>query len=210
MPEKIHTFDAIIKKAPDMDAAYIEIPFDVKEAFGKSRVPVHATFDDAPYDGSIVKMGTPMHILGIRKDIRKAISKQPGDTVRVTLQARTPAPPKITTVDAYIAGFDGTVKTRLEKLRQAILAVSPQLQEKIAWGMPSYQCGKYIVHFAAQKQYIGLHIAPATIRAFAAALTAYKVSGSTMGTVRFLYQEPLPYALVQEMVAYSIEKELTL
>ena len=36
-------FDAIIKKAPDMDAAYIEIPFDVKATFGKGRVPVHAT-----------------------------------------------------------------------------------------------------------------------------------------------------------------------
>ena len=30
-----YEFDAVILKNPDMDAAYIEIPFDVKAAFGK-------------------------------------------------------------------------------------------------------------------------------------------------------------------------------
>lgn len=84
----VYHFTATIQKVPDIDGAYIEIPFDVKQTFGTSRVAVHATFDDFPYDGSIVKMGTPCHILGIRKDIRKQIGKQPGDTVRVTLTRR--------------------------------------------------------------------------------------------------------------------------
>ena len=86
--EKEFAFDAEVKKVPDMDAAYIEIPFDVKEAFGKGRVPVHATFDGEPYDGSLVRMGTPCHILGVRKDIRSKIGKQPGDTVHVTIKER--------------------------------------------------------------------------------------------------------------------------
>lgn len=33
MNPKIYEFEAIIKKVPDMDAAYIEIPFDVKAEF---------------------------------------------------------------------------------------------------------------------------------------------------------------------------------
>jgi len=74
-------FDAVIKKVPDIDGAYVEIPFDVKTKFGKGRVPVHATFDGEPYDGSLVRMGTSCHILGIRKDIRAKINKQPGDIV---------------------------------------------------------------------------------------------------------------------------------
>lgn len=81
-------FEAVIHKVPDIDGAYIEIPFDVKAEFGKGRVPVHATFDGEAYDGSLVRMGTPCHILGIRKDIRAKIGKQPGDTVRVTLRER--------------------------------------------------------------------------------------------------------------------------
>ena len=81
-------FDAVIVKNPDMDAAYIEIPFDVKARYGKGRVAVHAEFDGYPYDGQLVRMGTPCHILGIRKDIRAAIGKQAGDTVRVCLWER--------------------------------------------------------------------------------------------------------------------------
>ena len=87
--DDIFEFHAVIQKMPDMDAAYIEIPFDVKKVFWKGRVPVHATFDGEPYDGQIVKMGTPCHIIGIRKDIRSKIGKQAGDSVRVTLQERT-------------------------------------------------------------------------------------------------------------------------
>lgn len=81
-------FDAVIQKVPDIDGAYVQIPFDVKEVYGKGRVPVHATFDGHPYDGSLVRMGDPYHILGLRKDIRKAIDKQPGDMVHVTLEER--------------------------------------------------------------------------------------------------------------------------
>lgn len=78
----------MILKNPDMDAAYVEIPFDVKAAYGKGRVPVHATFDGFPYDGQLVRMGTPCHLIGIRKEIRQKIGKQPGDTVHVTLRER--------------------------------------------------------------------------------------------------------------------------
>lgn len=86
--KKIYTFDAVIQKVPDIDGAYVEIPFDVKQTFGKGRVKVHAEFDGVPYDGSIVRMGTPCHIIGIRKDIRAKLQKQAGDTVTVRLWER--------------------------------------------------------------------------------------------------------------------------
>ena len=86
--EKIYEFEAEIKKVPDIDGAYVEIPFDVKVEFGKGRVPVIATFDGELYDGSLVRMGTPCHIIGIRKDIRAKIGKQPGDIIKVTLVER--------------------------------------------------------------------------------------------------------------------------
>jgi len=85
---KTYEFDTVIIKAPDMDAAYIEIPFDVKSAFGKARVPVRAVFDGEIYDGQLVRMGTPCHVIGIRKDIRARIGKQPGDSIHVTLTER--------------------------------------------------------------------------------------------------------------------------
>ena len=88
MNKEIYAFEAIIKKVTGIDGAYIEFPYDVKELFGKGRVKVHATFDGMAYDGSLVRMGTPGHIIGLRKDIRKKINKQPGDSVFVTIQER--------------------------------------------------------------------------------------------------------------------------
>ena len=90
---EVRSFDAVIRKVPDLDGAYVEIPFDVQAAYGKMRVLVHATFDGAPYDGQMVRMGTPCHIIGIRKDIRTMIGKQPGDTIHVTVRERPKGQP---------------------------------------------------------------------------------------------------------------------
>ena len=88
MNPKIYKFEAVIRKVPDMDGAYVEAPFDAKAEFGRGRVAVHATFDGEPYDGQLVKMGTPCYIIGLRKDIRAKIGKQPGDRVNVTIRER--------------------------------------------------------------------------------------------------------------------------
>ena len=81
-------FDAVILQNEGMDAAYVEVPFDIKELFGKGRLLVHATFDGVSYDGQIVRMGTPCYIIGVRKDIRKKIGKTFGDMVHVTFVER--------------------------------------------------------------------------------------------------------------------------
>ena len=88
MNSQVYTFEAVICKVPDIDGAYVEFPYDVRALFGAGRVKVHATFDSVPYDGSLVRMGTPGHILGVRKDIRKKIMKQPGDSVHVIIRER--------------------------------------------------------------------------------------------------------------------------
>ncbi len=55
---------------------------------------VHATFDGEPYDGNIVNMGvrnadgSVCYIIGVRKDIRSRIGKQPGDSVLVAVRGR--------------------------------------------------------------------------------------------------------------------------
>ena len=91
---KPRTFEATIQKDPAQDAAYIAVPIDIKNEFGKGRLAVHATFDGEKYDGSIVNMGVKnpdgsiCYIIGIRKDIRAKIGKQPGDKVKVTIQER--------------------------------------------------------------------------------------------------------------------------
>ncbi len=91
---RVYEFEAEIKKVPDIDGSFVVFPYDIKSEFGKGRVKVHATFDGEPYDGSIVNMGIKnpdgsiCYIIGLRKDIREKIKKNPGDAIRVTIAER--------------------------------------------------------------------------------------------------------------------------
>ena len=93
MNNTIFEYEAIIQPA-DGGGAYVAFPYDIRAEFGKGRVKVHATFDGEPYDGSIVNMGlknadgSVCYIIGVRKDIRAKIGKQPGDIIRVTIRER--------------------------------------------------------------------------------------------------------------------------
>ncbi|ASL80985.1 DUF1905 domain-containing protein [Lactiplantibacillus plantarum] len=91
---KTYQFDAPIQAATiGKGGAYVACPFDIRDLFGKGRVKVHATFDEVPYNGSIVNMGVKnldgsiCYILGIRKDICAKLHKSIGDVVAVTVTA---------------------------------------------------------------------------------------------------------------------------
>jgi len=95
MTRKTYKYDAIIQSSEiGSGGAYVPFPYDLRAEFGKGRVKVHATFDNEPYDGSIVNMGVKnadgsvCYIIGILKDIRAKIGKQPGDSVHVTIEER--------------------------------------------------------------------------------------------------------------------------
>ncbi|MEY8494857.1 DUF1905 domain-containing protein [Lachnospiraceae bacterium 29-91] len=94
MNGKIYEYESQVYSADTKGGAYVIFPYDIREEFGRGRVKVHATFDGEPYDGSIVNMGVKhedgsiCYIIGLRKDIRARIGKQPGDSVHVTIQER--------------------------------------------------------------------------------------------------------------------------
>lgn len=91
--EKTYRFDAVIEPVPEKGGAYVRFPYDICKEFGKGRLKAEITFDGEPYSGSVVNMGlknadgSVCYIIGIRKDIRQKIAKQPGDTVKVTVKA---------------------------------------------------------------------------------------------------------------------------
>ena len=78
-------FTAVIMKHPALDAAYIEIPFDVEEVFGNINVKVKATFDGKLYRGSIVRMDG-CYMIGITRALRQEIGKGPGDQLSVIIE----------------------------------------------------------------------------------------------------------------------------
>lgn len=84
---KEYKFQSIIKvSAIGSGGAYVEFPYDVEKEFGvKGRVKVLCFFEDVEYRGSLVKMGTGCHIVGITKDIRNKAGKDIGDEINVRL-----------------------------------------------------------------------------------------------------------------------------
>ncbi len=111
MITKTYEYDAVMEPA-DRGGAYVPFPYDLRAELGMGRVKVHATFDGEPYDGSIVNMGVKnddgqmrrqsretedadrcfqqptaiCYIIGVRKEIRAKIGKQPGDSIHVTIR----------------------------------------------------------------------------------------------------------------------------
>ena len=94
MEDKVYEFDSLLYEAGKTGGAYAIFPYDIRKEFGQGRVKVHATFDGEPYDGSVVNMGVKnadgsvCYIIGVRKDIRTRIGKQPGDSIHVTVRAQ--------------------------------------------------------------------------------------------------------------------------
>ena len=98
MPQK-QTFVAVIQN-PGGGGAFVEVPFDVEAAFGSKRPKVKAMIEGIPYRGTLTRMGTDCHVLGIRKEIREQIGKTFGDEVTIMLESDTE--PRVVEITAQL------------------------------------------------------------------------------------------------------------
>ena len=93
MSEWKYEYDAVLQEEPD-GGAWVAFPWDIRQAFGRGRVKVRASFDGVPYDGSIVNMGVKdgngnmCYVIGLLKSIRKQLNKGNGDSVHVLIRER--------------------------------------------------------------------------------------------------------------------------
>ena len=87
METKATEFKAVILQNGELNAAFIEFPFSAEEVFGKKgQIKIRAVFDRVvEYRGSLVRMKSDFHILGLPREIRKQLGKTFGDEVAVYL-----------------------------------------------------------------------------------------------------------------------------
>lgn len=80
-------FTAIIQQNGAMNAAFVEFPFSTEELFHKKgQIKIKALFDNKiEYRGSLAKMKSDCHILGLTQEVRKQLGKNFGDEVSVSL-----------------------------------------------------------------------------------------------------------------------------
>lgn len=114
---------------------------------------------------------------------------------------------KFATVDGYIDSFPQAVQSVLQEVRSTILKAVPTAEETISYQMPAVMLdGRYLVYFAAWKHHVGLYPIPPAGDALERELAPYRAS---KGTVRFPLDQPLPYDLVERLVALLVEQRVT-
>lgn len=109
------------------------------------------------------------------------------------------------TVDEYIANYEGEARDRMEKLRALILECSPDISEKISWGMATFVLNGNLIHFAGHKKHLGLYPGAEGVEAF-----MQKIEGKfkySKGAIQLPYDKPMPYDLIREIVMFRVQAQ---
>jgi uncharacterized protein YdhG (YjbR/CyaY superfamily) len=106
-------------------------------------------------------------------------------------------------VDAYIAAAPKAAQATLRQLREVIRDAAPKAEERISYGMPSYDYHGRLVYFAAFKNHVGLYAIGQPQDAYTKELKPYLAGKST---ARFPIGEPLPVALIRKVVEARVKE----
>ena len=87
MTQDYIAFNGIIEQLGEINADFIKFPFSTGELFGKKgQVKIKVLFDGkVEYRGSLAKMKSNCHMLGLTQEVRKNLGKSFGDVVSVKL-----------------------------------------------------------------------------------------------------------------------------
>lgn len=110
---------------------------------------------------------------------------------------------KVQTIDEYIATCSESIQPKLRDLRKIIKDASPELIEKISWGMPTFYYEGNVIHFASHKNHIGLYCGSEAVEEFRDVLTSYN---AFKGTIQLPNDRELDTGLIQAIVWFNVEK----
>ena len=108
-------------------------------------------------------------------------------------------------IDAYLAELDEPKRGTLEALRQTIVAIVPDAEQCISYGMPAFKVrGKAIAGFAAFKNHLSYFPHSGSVLPE----LGEEVEGyaGTRGTLRFAVDSPLPRELVERLIAVRMSQ----
>ena len=107
------------------------------------------------------------------------------------------------TVDEYLSEQPDKIRPILEQTRRILREALPDCTEKISLGMPTYWKKRNLIHFAAQKNHLGIYPGPEAIEAFRERLQDYRTS---KGAIQFPYNREIPYELIAEIAKWAYEQ----
>jgi uncharacterized protein YdhG (YjbR/CyaY superfamily) len=103
-------------------------------------------------------------------------------------------------IDAYLDALEEPKRRTLARLRDTIMAVVPDAEQCISYGMPAFRLrGKTVAGFATFKNHLSyLPHSGSVIPQLGNELEGYT---STKGSLHFPVDEPLPERLVRKLLA---------
>ncbi len=106
-------------------------------------------------------------------------------------------------IDEYLGALDETKRATLTRLRDTIVAIVPDAEECISYGLPAFKLeGKTIAGFAAFKSHLSyLPHSGSVLTALAEETEGYT---STKGSLHFPVDRPLPKELVKKLLDVRI------
>jgi len=109
------------------------------------------------------------------------------------------------TVDDYIAAFSPEMRKILEKIRSTIRRVAPEAEETISYRIPAFKLNGPLVYFAAFKKHVGFY---PPIRDDARLMKAVSPYAGEKGNLQFPLDQPIPYDLIESIVALRVKQNL--
>jgi uncharacterized protein YdhG (YjbR/CyaY superfamily) len=109
------------------------------------------------------------------------------------------------TVAAYIGSYPKDTQAVLKKLRLTIRKAAPKAEESISYGMPVYRQNGNLVYIGGFKKHVSFFPGRAGIEAFLKEAKPYKAG---TGTMKFLLDAPIPYALVARITKFRVKENL--
>jgi uncharacterized protein YdhG (YjbR/CyaY superfamily) len=108
-------------------------------------------------------------------------------------------------IDDYLQRLDEPKRSTLSQLRRDILAVVPDAEQCISYGVPGFKVdGKTIAGFAAFKNHLSyLPHSGSVFPELAGELAGYQKSS---GSLRFPVDQPLPPGLVGKLIAVRLRQ----
>ncbi|MBS0155332.1 MAG: DUF1801 domain-containing protein [Nitrospira sp.] len=110
----------------------------------------------------------------------------------------------VKTVDAYIAGFPGSVQTRLQKIRATIKRAAPGAEETISYGIPALKLNGPLIYFAGFKAHLSIYPMTTTIRKQFKKELSFYLSGKA--TAKFPLDRSIPYTLIGRIVRFRVNE----
>ena len=112
---------------------------------------------------------------------------------------KTPA-----SIDEYILKQEKDIQSALVCLKNTIHNAIPEAEEAIAWGMPTWKKNGNIIHFAVNKNHIGVYVGQEAVSFFYESLNGFE---TYKGVIRLKFDQEMPLPLISDIAKWSWDRD---